>query len=398
MTISSTAADIIKQAAQALRDETIATRRDFHQHPELAFEEVRTSGIIADKLEQLGLDVRRNVGKTGVVGILDSGKPGKTVLVRADIDALPIHAERDVPYRSQVDGKMHACGHDGHAAVALSTAKLFSEHQDLFTGKLVFVFQPAEEVVGGAKAMLTEGALEGFDVDATIGLHLSSDTPTGIVPVRAGPAMAATDTFTFVVKGSGGHAAKPNETIDPIVTSAQLVMALQTLVSRETDPVKETVISVTSIHGGTAFNIIPESVELKGTLRTFDAAHREYIIGRIKAVAQGVAEMMRAHVDIDWREGTPAVVNDATMTERLREVAANVVGAGNVPEKDPIMGGDDMSLWLQQAPGCYFFVGARNEAAGITSPHHHPHFDIDEDALPIAVEILSKGALDFLSR
>ncbi|MEM7738733.1 MAG: amidohydrolase [Deinococcota bacterium] len=389
--------DVIKQAAQALKDETIATRRDFHQHPELAFEEVRTSGIIADKLESLGLTVRRDVGKTGVVGMLDSGKPGKTVIVRADIDALPIHAERDVPYKSQVDGKMHACGHDGHAAVALSTAKIFSDNKDLFSGKLAFIFQPAEEIVRGAEAMLADGALDGIHADATIGLHLSSDTPTGVVPVRAGPAMAAADSFKIVVHGHGGHAAKPNETVDPVVTSAQIITALQTLVSRETDPVKQTVISVTSIHGGTAFNIIPEAVELKGTLRTFDAAHREVMVERIKAVTKGIAETMRAHVDIDWRVGSPTVINDATMTERVRRVAAGVVGDDNVPTKDMIMGGDDMALWLQQAPGCYFFVGARNEAEGIDSPHHHPKFDIDENALPIAVEVLAKGALDFLS-
>ncbi|CAN5503353.1 amidohydrolase [soil metagenome] len=386
----------IKAAAEALEDETVALRRDFHQHPELAFEEVRTSSIIAERLAALGLSVRSGVGKTGVVGILDSGKPGRTVLVRADIDALPVFEERDTPYRSLVDGKMHACGHDGHAAVALSTAKLLSERKDAFSGKVVFVLQPAEEIVRGAEAMLKDGGLDNIKPDASIGLHLSSNAPTGSVAVRAGPMMAATDSFRLLVRGRGGHAAQPHLTVDPVVIAAQLVLALQGLVSRETDPAKQAVVSVTSVHGGTAYNIIPNEVELKGTLRTFDPELREALRARILEVAEGVANLQRGSVETTWNVGSPAVVNDEAMTERLKRVAASVLGEDGVQESERIMGGDDMALWLQEAPGCYFFVGARDEAAGIDKPHHHPQFDIDERALPLAVELLSRGALDFL--
>ena len=388
--------DAVHEAAQALADETVATRRDFHRHPEIAFEETRTAGIIADKLKALDLDVKTEVGKTGVVAVLETGKPGKTVLVRADIDALPVHEECETEYRSTLDGKMHACGHDGHASILLSVAKILSERRDELAGKLVFVFQPAEEIVRGAQAMLDDGALDGLEPDHSIGLHLSSAHSAGTVAVRTGPAMAATDSFRIVVKGKGGHAARPQDSIDPVVIAANLVTSLQSLVAREVDPVDQAVISMTSIQGGTAYNIIPEAVELKGTLRTFSPHTREYLTERIKRVAKGVVETFRGELDLEWRDGSPAVVNDEAMTERFRAVARGVVGEGRVLEAPQIMGGDDMALWLEQAPGCYFFVGAGDEAKGTHYPHHHPKFDIDETVLPVAVELLTKGALDFL--
>ena len=388
--------DPIHQAAQNLAQETIETRRDFHRHPEIAFEEVRTSGIIADRLEALGLPTRRNIGKTGVVSLLDTGKPGKTVLLRADIDALPVHEENETDYRSEIDGKMHACGHDGHAAILLSAAKILTEKNEDLSGKLAFVFQPAEEIVRGAQAMLADNALEGIRPDHSIGLHLSSMHPMGIVAVRDGPAMAATDTFRLVIKGKGGHAARPQESIDPVLIAANLVTTLQSLVAREIDPVDQAVISVTSIHGGTAFNIIPEEVELKGTLRTFQPGTRQTLRERILAVAKGVTETMRGGLETEWKEGSPAVVNDATMNERFRKVARNVIGSDRVAEAPQIMGGDDMSLWLQEAPGSYFFLGAGNAEKGMDYPHHHPKFDIDDSVLPLAVELLTKGAIEFL--
>lgn len=385
--------DAIHQAAQALKDDTIATRRDFHQHPEIAFEEVRTAGIIADKLRAMGLEPREGVGKTGIVATLNTGKPGKTVLLRADIDALPVPEEKDVPYRSQTSGKMHACGHDGHTAVLLSTAKILTDMKDDLSGKLVFVFQPAEEIVKGAEAMLADGALDGVTPDAAIGLHLSSMNPTGTVGVRSGPAMAAADAFRFVIKGKGGHAAMPHQTIDPIVAASSIVMNLQALVSRETDPVDQSVISITSLSGGTAFNIIPEAVELKGTLRTFDAGTRTRLTERVKAVVQGIASTLRCEVETEWISGSPAVVNNDAMTLRFREVASSVASVIDMPQ---MMGGDDMALWLNEAPGCYFFVGASNPDKGADFPHHHPRFDIDEEALPIAVELLTRGTLEYL--
>ena len=390
------AANDLRGEVEAVFEETVALRRDFHMHPEVAFEEVRTAGIIADRLEALGLDVRRGVAGTGVVALVDGAQPGRMVLARADIDALPIHDEKDVPYRSQVAGKMHACGHDGHAAVLLSVAKLLSARRASFAGRVILIFQPAEEMVGGAAAMLKDGALTGLSPDAVLGLHLSSEYPLGSVALRAGPSMAATDSFRVVVKGSGGHAAKPQVCIDPVLIAAQLVTTLQTLVSRETDPQDSAVVSITSVHGGTAYNIIPEVVELKGTLRTFKPETRAYLKGRLGTLCRSVSEGLRGAVDFAWIDQSPAVINDNAATARMQRIAAEVVGAENVLESARTMGGDDMALWLEQAPGCYYFVGAQSDAARSGWPHHHPRFDLDERALGVATETLLRGVLTFL--
>ena len=387
--------DPIRTAAQDLASDTVALRRDLHAHPEIAFEEVRTAGIVADRLRSLGLEPRTGLGGTGVVAVLEGTRPGKTVLARADIDALPMPDDKTVDYRSTNANACHACGHDGHTAVLLSVARILSERRADLRGRVVFVFQPAEEIVQGAAAMLADGALDGIEADTAVGLHLSTMHPTGTVAVRAGPAMAAADAFRLIVRGRGGHAAKPNETVDPIVIAAQLITALQTLVARETDPVDQAVLSITSVHGGTAFNIIPEEVELKGTLRTFHAATRERHRGRIAALADAIATGMRGSVVFDWRDGSPAVVNDESATERVRHVAAAIDGVDHVIVAAQIMGGDDMALWLQRAPGCYWFVGARGGDAS-AFPHHHPSFDIDEAALPLAVELFTKVILDAL--
>ncbi len=387
--------DPIRNAALALQDETIQIRRDFHQHPEIAFEEVRTAGIVAEHMKALGLETKTGLGKTGVVSVLDTGKPGKTVLLRADMDALPIPEEKQVAYKSTTEGKMHACGHDGHTAILLSTAKILNSMKDTLSGKFVFVFQPAEEIVQGAQAMLNDGALDGLEPQASIGLHLISNYPTGIVAMREGPAMAAADGFRIVISGRGGHAAMPQTVVDPIVIASSIVTTLQTLVSRETDPIDQSVISITSFHGGTAFNIIPESVELKGTLRTFNANTRSYLHQRILTIVKNLAETLRGSAEIEWIEGSPAVVNDASYTERLRQVATQALGESKVLRSAQIMGGDDMSLWLQKVPGCYFFVGSGNPEKASDYPHHHPKFDVDEAAFPIAIELLTKGALEY---
>lgn len=389
--------DAISEAARRLAGETAATRRDFHRHPEIAFEEVRTAGIVAERLRELGLEPRTGVGRTGVIAVLDTGRPGRTVLARADMDALPVHEERESEYRSLTDGRMHACGHDGHTAVLLSVARLLVERADQLSGRVVFVFQPAEEIVGGAIAMLEDGALQGIAVDASIGLHLSSNLDTGVVGLRAGPAMAATDSYLINIHGHGGHAAQPHQTVDPVMIAAQVVTNLQTLVSRETDPLDQSVISITSIHGGNSHNVIPETVELKGTLRTFDADTRTRLRERLPEVVEGIARLHRGSSELAWRSSSPAVVNDAARTAAFAELASGVVGPENVQEMAPIMGGDDMALWLQAAPGVYFFVGARDSSRGIDQPHHHPQFDIDEAALPVAVELLARGVELFLN-
>lgn len=391
--------DPIHNAVYALKDETIALRRDFHEHPEIAFEEVRTAYIVAEKLRALGLEnIRTGIGKTGVTALLDSGKPGKTILARADMDALPVHEERtDLAFASKTANKMHACGHDGHTAILLSTASVLVGQKDKLTGKVLFVFQPAEEVVGGAEAMLADNALDGYTVDHSIGLHLGSMLPLGTVALRTGPAMAASDALRIMVRGKGGHAAMPHQSIDPIVATSQIIMALQTLVSRESDPVDQAVISMTSVHAGSAYNIIPEEVEVKGTLRTFLTETRAHLQKRIVEVVELTAQALRCSATVEFVQGSPAVVNDENMTQRMAEVAATVVGNEAVNRHAPqIMGGDDMSLWLQEAPGCYFFVGAANEEKDFSYPHHHPKFAIDEDSLAIGVELLSKGIIDYL--
>lgn len=386
----------IVEQARELQPKTVATRRDLHMHPEVAFEEHRTMGVVAARLRELGLEPRTGVGGTGVVAVLDTGRPGPTVLARADMDALPVDDEKDVPYQSTVPGKHHACGHDGHTSVLLSVAEVLASRRDELPGKVVFVFQPAEEIVAGAKAMLADGALEGIQVDHVIGLHLSSSDALGTISVRAGPAMAATDSFRLVVRGKGGHAAYPQDVVDPIVAASHVVTALQTIVSRETEPADQSVVSITSFHAGTAYNIVPDEVELKGTLRTFDAGTRQRLRGRVLELAGTVARAYRAELESEWWEGTPAVVNDAESVERLKRVAAGVVGEENVVEQRLVMGGDDMALWLQQAKGVYFFVGTRSGEA-TAHPHHSPRFDVDERGLEVAVGVLASGIVDLLA-
>ncbi|HRQ11257.1 MAG TPA: amidohydrolase [Trueperaceae bacterium] len=386
----------IVDLASELQPKTVATRRDLHKNPETAFEERRTMGVIAERLRELGLEPREGVGGTGVVAVFDTGRPGATVLARADMDALPVTEENAVEYRSTAPGKMHACGHDGHVAVLLSVVEIVLARAAQLAGRVVFVFQPAEEIVRGAQAMLEDGALDGLEVDHVIGLHLSSNHPVGTVAVRDGPAMAATDSFRLVIKGRGGHAAYPHACIDPIVAASQLVLSLQTLVSRETDPIDQSVISITSFHGGTAFNIIPEEVELKGTLRTFDADTRARLRSRILEVAEGTAKLLRCSLEQEWTEGTAAVLNDPASVERFRKVAAQVVGDENVTLQAPIMGGDDMALWLSQARGCYFFVGT-SSGPDTSWAHHHPRFDVDERGLEVAVGLLASGVADLMS-
>jgi amidohydrolase len=391
--------DHLKSDIDELVPDLIAMRRDLHEHPELAFEEVRTSGIVAQRLKSMGLEVQTGIAKTGVVGLLRGGanKPGaKTIAIRADMDALPILEMNDIAYRSTIDGKMHACGHDGHTSILLAVADMLNKRREELSGNVKFVFQPAEESIGGAEPMIKEGAMQ--DVDGIIGLHLISDYPLGRVGVRSGPVFASADRFILTVKGKGGHAAMPETTVDPIVISAHIVTALQTLISRETSPMSPAVITIGIIKTGTAFNIIPEIAEMHGTMRAFDADHREKLKRRISEVAQGIATAMGGSCEINMIDGCPPCVNDEKMTEVVRVAAIAAVGEQEVDASDDVMtaGSDDMACFLEAVPGCYFIVGARNEAKGANYPHHHPRFNIDEDALPIGVEVLARAAMDYL--
>ena len=393
--------DLLKSDIDELLPDLIAMRRDLHEHPELAFEEERTSGIVARRLRTLGLEVQTGIAKTGVVGLLRGGasKPGaKNIAIRADMDALPIHEMNDINYRSTVDGKMHACGHDGHISILLAVADLLNKRREELTGNVKFVFQPAEENIGGAEPMIKEGAMQ--DVDGIIGLHLMSDYPLGRVGVRTGPVFASADRFILKIKGKGGHAAMPETTVDPIVISAHIVTALQTLISRETSPFRPAVITIGLIQAGTAFNIIPESAEMHGTMRAYSAEHRSKLVHRISEIAQGIATAMGGSCEVKVIDGCPPCVNDATITEIVREAAITTVGEKEVDTSEDVMtsGSDDMAYFLEAVPGCYFIVGTENEEKGINYPHHHPRFNIDEDALPIGVEVLTRAAIDFLKK
>ncbi len=391
--------DRLKAEIDELVPDMVAMRRDLHEHPELAFEEVRTSGIVAQRLRTLGLEVQTGIAKTGVVGLLRGGasKPGaKTIAIRADMDALPVYELNEIDYRSMVDGKMHACGHDGHTSILLAVADILSKRKPELSGNVKFVFQPAEETVGGAAPMVKEGAMQG--VDGIIGLHLISDYPIGRVGVRAGPVFASADKLALTVRGKGGHAAMPEASVDPIVIAAYIVTALQTLISRETSPFGPAVITIGKIQAGTAFNIIPETAEMIGTMRAYSDEHRKKLRRRIGEIASGIATAMGGSCDVEIISGCPPCVNDAGMTEVVRKAAAATVGEREVDDSEEVLssGSDDMACFLEAVPGCYFIVGAKNAEKGANYPHHHPRFNIDEDALPIGVEVLTRAAMEYL--
>ena len=399
---------MVVQTETALRQDideilpgVIADRRDFHEHPELANQEVRTAGIVADRLRSLGVDdVRTSIASTGVTGLIHGTKAGDgpTVLLRADMDALPILEENQVEYVSQNPGVMHACGHDAHTAMLLGVARLLNERKDQFAGTVKLLFQPAEELPpGGAKPMIDAGVMNDPKVDAAFGLHISQDNPVGWLGVRPGPAMAAADRFTMKINGKGGHGAKPDDTIDPIVIGSQIVSALQTLVSRTMDPAEEAVVTVGYFTAGKAFNVIPDYAELGGTVRTFNARNRDMLERRIGEMATGIAQAMGATLDYVYTRGYPATVNDPEMAELVREEAAKVVGEEGVHTPPLMMGAEDFSYFLEEVPGAYWFVGSTNEERGLVWGHHHPRFDLDEAAMAIGMESMVNVALRYLN-
>lgn len=372
-------------------EELIATRRDLHMHPELGFEEVRTAALVADRLRALGLEPRTGVGRTGVMARITGGKPGRTVLLRADMDALPIHEDNDVPYRSTTPGKMHACGHDCHTSILLGVARrLVQEAADL-PGSVVLCFQPSEEQghpEGGAVAMIQDGALEWAKADYALGLHVWQDLPLGTVGVTEGPWMAATDSFEVTFHGKGAHAAMPQTGTDPVLAMAQAITALQSLVSRNTDPLRELVVSVTQVRAGTAFNIIPGSAWMNGTVRMFDREVWSAVPGWFERVVNGVASAMGCTATIDYRRGNMATVNDAAVCVHARAAATQVVGADRLRTDVRTMGGEDFSAILDRVPGAFLAIGSRNEARGLHYDHHHPRFDVDEECLRIGAEVM----------
>lgn len=375
----------------------VAVRRDLHEHPETAFEEVRTSALVAQRLRAMGLDVQTNIAKTGVVGLLRgeaASTNAKTLAIRADMDALPVVEQCEHDYRSQIDGKMHACGHDGHTSILLTVADILHRHKAELRGNVKFIFQPAEEMVGGALPMVESGIMQ--DVDGVIGLHLMSTLPVGQISVSPGTVFASADRVRLLVHGKGGHGGMPDGAIDPIVIAAQIIVALQTLVSRQTSPFVPAVLSIGEIHAGTAPNIIPEQVYMHGSLRSYSSEQREFLIRRIHELAQGIAQAMGGTCSVEVYNGCPACVNDVQMTELVHAAAAATVGEVAIHSDFLTTASDDMAYFLQSVPGCYFIVGASNADKGANFPHHHPRFNIDEDALPIAVEALIRSTYAFL--
>jgi amidohydrolase len=371
----------------ALRDDIIALRRDLHRHPELAWNERRTAERITSFLKGSRLELRTGLGGTGILAEA-KGDARRTLLLRVDMDALPIQEDSRSPHASEVPGVMHACGHDGHVAMGAAAARLTAGRGAPVTVRVLF--QPAEEGEGGAQAMVAAGAMDGVVV--TVGVHLWNELPVGTLGVKAGPLMAAVDRLRIVVRGRGGHGGKPHRSADPVVAAAHVITALQAIVSREVPPTLAAVVTLGSVHGGQAFNVIPDEVTLLGTIRTFDGALRRSMPERVARMASGVAEALGCRAEVEVRSGNPPVVNDAAVAELARRAAARVVGEESVVEPEPTMGGEDMAVYFERAPGCFVFVGSANPERGLDQPHHSPRFDFDEDALLIGTQFLLEVA------
>jgi amidohydrolase len=377
------------------RAQLVATRRDLHQHPELGFEEQRTSTLVAERLAKLGYAVQTGVGKTGVVGLRDGASKGRPrcVLIRADMDALPVQEANDVPYRSTRSGKMHACGHDGHVAIGLEVARRL--HAAALAGGVKFAFQPAEEISNGAEAMIAAGVLEAPPVDAAFGIHLWNDLPVGSIALMPGPVMASVDEFQIAIVGKGGHAAAPHQAIDPVLVAAHVVTGLQSLVARRRNPFEEGVVSVTQLNAGHAFNVIPGHAELRGTVRTFGGKFYEDAPRLLEETAQGIARAFGADAEVRYRRMSKPLVNDPAMTAVMQEAAREIVGPDRLVDGVRTMGGEDMSFFLAKVPGAFAFVGSA-PPDGKASPHHSPTFDIDEQSLVIGTDLLSRTVVRYL--
>ncbi len=389
--------------AKAFFDYTQTLRRDFHMHPELGFEEVRTAGIVAKELRELGLETTTGIAKTGVVALLEGAKPGPVVLLRFDMDALPIEEETGAEYASTIPGKMHACGHDGHVAIGLTVAKMLNEIRDELAGTVKFVFQPAEEGIvnqegrSGAGQMIHEGVLENPKVDQALALHLWNSKPLGWLGIGAGPMMAGAEYFKITVYGKGGHGAMPQVSVDPILAASKIVSALQSVVARNVDPLKPAVLTIASIKGGDAFNVIPPKVEMTGTIRTFELEIRQTVLERFEKIVYSTAEAMNCSAEIELKRISPAVINTADVSEKVEAAAQAIFPEVPITRDNYLtMGAEDMAFMMEEVPGCYFFVGSANAEKGLDYDHHHPKFDIDEAALPKAAALMAAAVVEIL--
>jgi amidohydrolase len=378
-------------------NEVVELRHYFHMYPELAFKEINTANKVAETLKNYGIEVREGIAKTGVVGLIKGGKPGSTVLLRADMDALKVNEETNLAYKSKIPGVMHACGHDGHTAALLGTAMILNEIKDEISGNIKVLFQPAEEDTGGALPMIEEGVLENPKVDAAFGSHLMGSIKEGVIQLKKGPFMAAPDVFNVSIIGKGGHASMPNLAVDPISISAQFINELQTLVSRRISPVLPSVISVTTIHGGDVHNVIPNEVEMSGTIRTLDEEVRKWIPEEMENLIKNLTKTNGATYEFKIRKGFPPLVNDEEMTDIAARAATKVVGKENVDfAKLPNMGSEDFAYFCKHVPSTYFYIGiAKNEKEPVS--HHHPEFQWDDKNLKISMQAMAQVALEYLN-
>ena len=371
-------------------------RRDLHRHPELGFNEFRTSKKIVEVLNSLGLETQSGIAKTGVVATIEGNEPGPVILLRFDMDALPIQEMNATDYASKTPSVMHACGHDGHVAIGLTVAKILTAHRNELRGSIKLMFQPAEEGQGGADVMIQEGVLENPKPDYALALHIWNEKPLGWMGISAGPMMAAADIFEVKINGKGGHGALPHQSYDPIVASAQIVLGLQTIVSRNVSPLEPAVVSITQISGGETYNVIPAQVSMKGTIRTYSKAVRDSVVERFRLIVDKTAETHQCQAEINISVLSSAVVNSDDTTRLVQSTAAKLYPMENIDTSFRTMGSEDMASVLELVPGCYFMVGSANAAAGLDYKHHHPRFDFDESVLPKGAAMIAGAALEIM--
>ena len=386
----------LKEKIAGMRDWLIEIRRTIHSHPELGFEEVETSKLISAWLERFGLDVKKGVAKTGVVGLLRGGESGKTVALRADMDALPIDEATGVPYASKIKGKMHACGHDAHVTILLGVAKFFSSIRDQVKGNIKWIFQPGEEGFAGGRMMVEEGVLDDPKVEGVFAAHVFPFLSTGKVGITEGEAMASSDKFTLRIIGKGGHGAYPHVTRDPILAAGHVITQIQSIVSRNVNPLDSAVVSFGAVHGGRAYNVIPDEVELSGTVRSLNPQVREELKSRIEQITRGVVLSLGMDYRYEFEYGYPVLINDPQMSRLVISACSKEIGKENMEILPPSMGAEDFAYYLEKCPGAIFRLGVRNEEKGLIQPHHSALFDIDEEVLPFGVEMFVRVIDEFL--
>ncbi|MDJ1185583.1 M20 metallopeptidase family protein [Roseofilum casamattae] len=390
--------EAVRLEIRALQPKLVQWRRHIHQYPELGFQEQLTSTFVCKKLSEWGIDYEAGIAKTGVVATIPGSASGPVLAIRADMDALPIHELNQVPYRSQHANTMHACGHDGHIAIALGTACYLAKHRQKFSGTVKLIFQPAEEGPGGAKPMIEAGVLKNPDVDGLIGLHLWNNLPIGQMAVRGGPLMAAVESFKLHILGKGGHGAMPDQTVDSVIVGAHIVNALQTIISRNVNPLQSAVITVGEFHAGTRHNVIADSANLSGTVRYFDPQFEGYLQQRIEATIASICQMHGATYDLNYWQQYPATINDPAMAGFVRSVAEEVAENSDAIIDYQTMAAEDVSFFLRAVPGCYVLLGSANRDRNLAYPHHHPRFDFDENIMQMGVELFVRCVEQFSSQ